>query len=107
MKIFMRILGVAILIAIGIGFYYRLTDDELTGDRIIGIAVLASAFILMPIFLVVRWRGKRLEDYTLSESFTCACAVDNENARTERLKRINFFMVEICIKIPHFQFFQS
>lgn len=67
MKIFLRILGIAILIAIGIGFYYRLTGDELTGDRIIGIAVLASAFILMPIFLVVRWRGKRLQDYTLSE----------------------------------------
>ncbi|WP_026914701.1 hypothetical protein [Christiangramia portivictoriae] len=67
MKIFLRILVIAIIIAIGVGFYYRLTDDTLTGDRIIGIAVLASAFILMPIFLVVRWRGKKLEDYTLSE----------------------------------------
>lgn len=67
MKIFMKILGIAILIAIGVGFYYRLTSDEITGDRIIGISVLASAFILMPIFLVVRWRGKRLQDYTLSE----------------------------------------
>lgn len=67
MKIFMKILGIAILIAIGVGFYYRITGDELTGDRIIGISVLASAFILMPIFLVVRWRGKKLEDYTLSE----------------------------------------
>ena len=67
MKIFMRILVIAILIAVGVGFYFRLNDDTLTGDRIIGIAVLASAFILMPIFLVVRWRGKKLEDYTLSE----------------------------------------
>lgn len=67
MKIFMRLLVIAILIAVGVGFYFRLNDDTLTGDRIIGIAVLASAFILMPIFLVVRWRGKKLEDYTLSE----------------------------------------
>ena len=67
MKLFMKILGIAILIAIGVGFYFRLNDDILTGDRIIGIAVLASAFILMPIFLVVRWRGKKLKDYTLSE----------------------------------------
>lgn len=67
MKIFMKILGIAILIASGIGFYFRLNDDVLTGDRIIGIAVLTSAFILMPIFLFVRWRGKRLKDYTLSE----------------------------------------
>ena len=63
----MRLLVIAILIAVGVGFYFRLNDDILTGDRIIGIAVLASAFILMPIFLVVRWRGKKLEDYTLSE----------------------------------------
>ena len=63
----MKILGITILIAIGIGFYFRLNDDVLTGDRIIGIAVLTSAFILMPIFLFVRWRGKRLKDYTLSE----------------------------------------
>jgi len=63
----MKILGIAILIAIGVGFYFRLNDDVLTGDRIIGISVLASAFILMPTFLVVRWRGKKLEDYTLSD----------------------------------------
>ncbi|MCH4822681.1 hypothetical protein ML462_05795 [Gramella lutea] len=63
----MKILGIAILIAIGVGFYFRLNDQILTGDRIIGLAVLASAFILMPIFLYVRWRGKKLKDYTLSE----------------------------------------
>ncbi|TRO67201.1 hypothetical protein [Christiangramia sabulilitoris] len=67
MKTVMKILGIIILIAIGVGFYYRLNGDLLTGDRIIGISVLASAFILMPIFLVVRWRGKKLKDYTLSE----------------------------------------
>ncbi len=67
MKIFMKVLGIGILIAVAIGFYYRLTGDILTGDRIIGIAVLVSAFILMPVFLVVRWRGKKLKDYTLSE----------------------------------------
>ena len=67
MKIFMKILGIAILIAIAVGFYFRINDDILTGDRIIGIAVLVSAFILMPIFLAVRWRGKKLKDYTLSE----------------------------------------
>ncbi|MFZ0490571.1 MAG: hypothetical protein WBV47_03470 [Salegentibacter sp.] len=63
----MKILGIAILIAIGVGFYFRGTDEVLLGDRIIGIAVLTSAFILMPIFLYVRWKGKRLQDYTLSE----------------------------------------
>ncbi|MDT0675175.1 hypothetical protein [Autumnicola musiva] len=67
MNIVMKILGIAILIAIGVGFYFRMNNNIPLGDRFIGIAVLASAFVLMPIFLYVRWKGKRLEDYTLSD----------------------------------------
>ncbi len=67
MKTVIKILAIAILIAIGIGFYYRLNDNIILGDRIIGIAVLASAFVLMPIFLYVRWNGKKLSDYTLTK----------------------------------------
>jgi hypothetical protein len=64
---FLKFLAVAIIAAIGVGFYYRMNEDVILGDRIIGLAVLASAFILMPIFLYVRWKGKKLEDYTLSD----------------------------------------
>ncbi|MFN4762283.1 hypothetical protein ACKGJN_04090 [Gillisia sp. Q332] len=67
MNLVLKIIGVLILAAIGTGFYFRLNDDVLLGDKIIGVAVLASAFILMPIFLYVRWKGKKLEDYTLSD----------------------------------------
>ncbi len=67
MKLVIKTLAISILIAVGIGFYYRLNDDVILGDRIIGIAVLASAFILMPIFLYVRWKGKKLSDYTLTK----------------------------------------
>ncbi len=67
MNTVMKILVVLILAGVGVGFYYRLNDDIVFGDRIIGISVLAFAFILMPIFLVVRWKGKKLEDYTLSD----------------------------------------
>lgn len=63
----MKILLILILGAIGTGFYYRMNGDLVLGDKIIGVAVLASAFILMPIFLYVRWNGKKLEDYTLSD----------------------------------------
>lgn len=63
----MKILLVLILGGVGAGFYYRINNDFILGDRIIGLSVLAFAFILMPIFLVVRWRGKKLEDYTLSD----------------------------------------
>lgn len=67
MSTFLKILGICILIAIGVGFYYREADQMVLGDRIIGIAVLASSFILLPLFLYHRWKGKRLKDYTLSE----------------------------------------
>lgn len=67
MNTILKILGIVILIAIGVGFYYRTFEDILLGDQIIGLAVLASAFILMPIFLYVRWKGKRLKDYTLTK----------------------------------------
>jgi len=67
MKLIIKILAISILIAVGIGFYYRMNDEIPLGDTIIGIAVLASAFILMPIFLYVRWNGKKLSDYTLTK----------------------------------------
>ncbi|SKB53944.1 hypothetical protein SAMN05660776_1769 [Salegentibacter holothuriorum] len=67
MNTVLKILGILILIAIGVGFYYRTFENVLLGDQIIGLAVLASAFILMPIFLYVRWKGKRLQDYTLTK----------------------------------------
>ncbi len=63
----MKILVVLILGGVAAGFYFRINEDYILGDRIIGLSVLAFTFILMPIFLVVRWRGKKLEDYTLSD----------------------------------------
>ena len=42
----MKILGIAILIAIAIGFYFRIVEEDIaTGDKIIGIAVLSSSFV--------------------------------------------------------------
>lgn len=61
------VLAILIAIAIGTGFYFRMNEQVLLGDRIIGIAVLASAFLLMPLFLYHRWKGKNLKDYTLSD----------------------------------------
>lgn len=60
---------VFLLIAAGfiLGGYFKYYNDELVGERIIGISVLASAFILMPLFLAHRWKGKRLQDYTLTK----------------------------------------
>ncbi|MBK5192913.1 MAG: hypothetical protein JJE07_06820 [Flavobacteriaceae bacterium] len=67
MNTIIKILAIIILIAVGTGFYFRMNDNMILGDRIIGITVLASAFILMPIFLYVRWKGKNLKDYTFTK----------------------------------------
>ena len=67
MSTIIKILAIIIGLAIATGFYFRINDEMLLGDRIIGIAVLASAFILLPLFLYHRWKGKKLKDYTLSD----------------------------------------
>lgn len=67
MKWLVRILAFIILVSFGVGFYIRETDDVLKGDRIIGITVLATVFILMPIFLAYSWKGKKLQDYMLTK----------------------------------------
>lgn len=56
-----------VLAGIGYGFYLRLQGETILGDQFIGVSVLVFAFLLMPIFLVHRWRGKRLQDYTLTK----------------------------------------
>lgn len=63
-----KIVAIMIGIAILVGFYImQVEHDEVLGDKIVGLSVLASVFILLPMFLVLRWRGKKLEDYTLSD----------------------------------------
>ncbi|MDT0647049.1 hypothetical protein RM545_10130 [Zunongwangia sp. F260] len=79
MNTILKILGIAILIAIGVGFYQKMEGNDPLGDAIVGVAVLASAFILMPIFLYVRWKGKKLEDYTLSEKNMKKMRENNRN----------------------------
>ncbi len=65
MKWILRILFFAICITIGVGYFIR-HEDYSRGETWIGIAVAVAFFIFMPLFLAHRWKGKRLEDYTLS-----------------------------------------
>ena len=37
------------------------------GEKIIGLTVVFVALFFLPLFLYLRWKGKRLKDYTLSE----------------------------------------
>ncbi|MDX1753269.1 MAG: hypothetical protein R3259_08800 [Salinimicrobium sediminis] len=63
-----KVLAIIIGIAILVGFYVmQIEKNQALGDKIVGLSVLASVFLLLPMFLVLRWRGKKLEDYTLSD----------------------------------------
>jgi hypothetical protein len=67
MKFFLRIFFLVILVSLSIGFYFNTFKNSYEGNKIIGFTVLTAAFIYMPIFLVHRWKGKKLKDYTLSK----------------------------------------
>lgn len=61
------LLLILILFGVGYGYYLRINGNTQRGDLFIGISVLVFTFVLLPIFLVHRWLGKRLQDYTLTK----------------------------------------
>jgi len=52
----------------GSGFFIKIIQEnpEL-GDKIIGLSVLFSSFIFMPLFLYHRWKDKDIKDYVLDK----------------------------------------
>ncbi|MDB4159620.1 hypothetical protein N9592_01280 [Flavobacteriaceae bacterium] len=67
MKLVLRILFFLLLGALTIGLYYKNQIEFSLGERIIGFTVLGGAFIYLPLFLYHHWKGKRLQDYTMSD----------------------------------------
>jgi hypothetical protein len=67
MNLLLKIFFLGILISLISGLYINNTGNFLLGNKVIGFTVLTAAFIFMPIFLVHRWKGKNLKDYTLSK----------------------------------------
>lgn len=67
MKKVLWVLFCSILTALGYGMYHKTHIDFPAGERIIGFSVLAGTFLYLPLFLHHRWKGKRLQDYTLTE----------------------------------------
>jgi len=68
MRIVLWICFIVMLGGFGTGFYIKIieTNPEL-GDKIIGLSVLFSTFIFMPLFLYHRWKGKDIKDYVLDK----------------------------------------
>ena len=67
MKLFLRILFICLSASLSYGLYHKSIVDFLIGEKIIGFTVLIGATIFLPLFLYEQWKGKRLEDYTLTE----------------------------------------
>ena len=51
MKYFLRILFIMLLISLFVGYYFKNSGDHELGNKIVGITVLAGAFLFMPVFL--------------------------------------------------------
>lgn len=62
MKYVIRILFFIILGLIGYGYYLKQTVGT-EGDKWVGLGVLTSALVLMPLFLWHRYKNKNLNDY--------------------------------------------
>lgn len=64
MKTILRIILVINLIFVGFGFYTNF-NNEGEGEKFIGIGVLMFAFVLMPLFIYHRYKGRDLTQYSL------------------------------------------
>lgn len=67
MKWIIRILFICTIIGFGTGLYVKYMVDDLTGDRIIGVTVLFTVFILFPLFIYYRSKGKKMTDYMFTK----------------------------------------
>ena len=61
----LQILFTFVLLALITGFIIK-SNQTVLGDRIIGLTILFTAFIFMPLFIYHRWKDKKLSDYTLT-----------------------------------------
>lgn len=71
-------------VTLGYGFYLRyFTEDTLTGDRFLGLTILAVSFIVMPMFLYHRWKDRKVQDYMLNEDNIKKMSDFNEGKKPE------------------------
>ena len=66
MKPLLKFILVITIATLSVGLY-MLNNDFDKGNFVVGISVLLFAFVLLPIFLYHRYKGKNLKDYTLNK----------------------------------------
>ena len=57
---------VAVIAGISTGFYYKNIGNEVLGNKYIGFSVLGLAFVLMPTFIIYRFRKSDASKYIFS-----------------------------------------
>ncbi|TRZ45924.1 hypothetical protein [Robertkochia solimangrovi] len=67
MKRLIQILFLLIVLGIITGYVFKWKNDDETGDIFIGISILVTSFILMPLFIFHRGKGKKIQDYMLTK----------------------------------------
>ena len=63
---FIGILLLATLGVIGLGFYFVNTGNPVFGNKLVGFSTLFMFLILMPAFIVVRYKNKDLSKFTFN-----------------------------------------
>ena len=64
-----KVLTILLIIIIGVlayGYYVKNTGGD-DGEIIIGIGVLAIAFVFMPLFIYHRYKNKNIKDFTFDK----------------------------------------
>ncbi len=66
MKYLLQILFLITIVGLSYGFYLK-PDNLAKGDLVIGLSLVLGFFIVMPLFIYHRWKGKNVKDYMLSK----------------------------------------
>ena len=66
MKYIVRILVVAVIIGLSVGFYYKNIGNEVLGNKYVGFSVLGLAFVVMPTFIIYRFSKSDRSKYIFS-----------------------------------------
>ncbi len=66
MKRILQLLFIIDLIGLCYGFYIK-TDAEAKGNLFIGLSLVLLFFVIMPLFIYHRSKGKNVKDYMLSK----------------------------------------
>ena len=66
MRVLLLILLIAVIGGTATGFYIK-PENEATGNLIIGISVVVTFFVLIPLFIYFRWNKRSFKDYMLTK----------------------------------------